>query len=51
MHVDEHREGVMIAPLCSFDDGSLVHGRLSFGTPWAVVLDSIWRRVSAKGSS
>jgi hypothetical protein len=47
--VDEAREGVMIAPLCSPDEVSLVHVRLGERPPsrW---LDSVWRRSSLNRS-
>ena len=43
-HVEQQREGVMIALPCPLDECSLVHSRLDCGTTWAVVLDSVWRR-------
>src|SRR5690349_10908923 len=48
--VDEVGEGVMLALPRSLDESSLVHGRLVCGTPWAVVLDSVWRPCRPKGS-
>ena len=47
--VDEAREGVMIAPLCSPDEVSLVHVRLGERPPpwW---LDSVWRLSSGNRS-
>jgi hypothetical protein len=48
--VDEAREGVMIASLCSPDEVSLVHVRLGVRPPpwW---LDSVWRPSSGNRSS
>ena len=40
----------MLALPRSFDEFSLVHGRLDCGATWAVVLDSVWRPSRAKGS-
>src|SRR5690242_12026606 len=50
-HVEQGREGVMIASPRPLHETSLVHGRLDFGTAMAVVLDSVWRRRLAEGSS
>ena len=52
MHIDEAREGVMIALPRSLDESSLVHGPLAMcGTPMVGVLDRIWRSRLGKGSS
>jgi MFS family permease len=43
--IEEHGKGVVIAPPRSFDELSLVHGRLArvSGTAMVVVLDRVWR--------
>lgn len=43
-------EGVMIAPLRSFHDTALVHGRLDCDTAMVVVFTSVWRPASGFGS-
>src|SRR3954452_16161689 len=44
-HVEQGREGVMIASPRSLHECSLVHGRLDCGTASMVVLDRVWRRL------
>ena len=48
MYVDERGEGVMFALPRSFDEFSLVHGRLGCGATWAVVLDPYGVHVGRK---
>ena len=48
--VDERGEGVMIARSGTFDETSLVHGRLGYVTATMVVFDRVWRAGTREGS-